>query len=420
VDYIAIVILIIISACFSASETAFTSVSRVRLKQQAEKGDKRAARAYKTAEHFDKTLTTILIGNNIVNILAASLGTIVFTRHFGTAGVGISTAVMTVAVLIFGEITPKSFAKLSPEPIALFFAGLMNALTVLFTPFVAFFGLIQKLLVKAAFRDGKSLPSVTEDELKLIVSEIEDEGVLEEQESKLVRSALEFDDITVEKVFLPRTKVAAVEKCASVEEIKRLFISERYSRIPVYDETIDNIIGIINEKDFFAFLLEGQESDITPLIQKALYVTEMNHISEVLTKMQKTKIHMAIVKDQYGGTSGIVTLEDIIEELVGEIYDENDEIIPPIVKVDTFPDTYDVEADYNLEDCLEKLDLPKGIIDSEANTVGGFVMEAVGGIPKNNDEITIGIFTVKIIDADEQTVKKLRLSVNNPETGHFV
>jgi CBS domain containing-hemolysin-like protein len=419
VDYIPLILLIVVltlcSACFSAAETAFTSVSKVRLKQRAENGDKRAARAYKTAEHYEKTLTAILIGNNIVNILAASLGTVLFTRLFSDAGVGISTAVMTVVVLIFGEITPKSFAKLNPEPVALFFAGFLNLLTLVFTPFVMFFGLIQKLLVKAAFRDGVPLPSVTEDELKLIVSEIEDEGVLEEQESKLVRSALEFDDITVEKVLLPRTKVAAVEKGTTVEELKRLFVSERYSRLPVYDETIDNIIGIINEKDFFAYLLSPQTRtygtfDIGLLIQKALYVTELNHISEVLNKMQKTKIHMAIVKDQYGGTSGIVTLEDIIEELVGEIYDENDEIIPPVVKIDT--NTYDIEADYNLEDCLERLDLPKDTVESEANTIGGFVMEKTGGIPKIGDVIEDGIFTITILDADEQTVKKLRLTVN--------
>jgi CBS domain containing-hemolysin-like protein len=422
VDYIPLIILIVVlilcSACFSAAETAFTSVSKIRLKQRAETGDKRAARAYKTAEHYEKTLTAILIGNNIVNILAASLGTVLFTNLFDEAGVGISTAVMTVVVLIFGEITPKSFAKLNPEPVALFFAGIMNFLTIVFTPFVMFFGLIQKMLVRAAFKDGAPLPSVTEDELKLIVSEIEDEGVLEEQESKLVRSALEFDDITVEKVLLPRTKVAAVERGTSADELKHLFINERYSRLPVYDETIDSIIGIINEKDFFAYLLNPQTAEfentfnITPLIQKALYVTEMNHISEVLNKMQKTKIHMAIVKDQYGGTSGIVTLEDIIEELVGEIYDENDEIIPPVVKVEGLPDTYDIEADYNLEDCLERLDLPKDTVESEANTIGGFVMERTGGIPKIGDVIESGIFKITILDADEQTVKKLRVTLN--------
>jgi CBS domain containing-hemolysin-like protein len=422
VDYIAVpiitvIILVIFSACFSAAETAFTSVSRVRLKQRAEQGDKRAARAFKTVEHYDKTLTTILIGNNIVNILAASLGTVIFVHLFDDAGVGISTAVMTIVVLIFGEITPKSFAKLNPEPIALFFAGVINFLSVIFTPFVMFFGMIQKFLLKAAIRDGNALPSVTEDELKLIVSEIEDEGVLEEQESKLVRSALEFDDITVEKVFLPRTKVAAVERGVDVNELKRLFIEERFSRLPVYDETIDNIIGIINEKDFFACILTDTEKpfDINPLIQKAIYVTEMSHISEILTKMQKSKIHMAIVKDQYGGTSGIVTLEDIIEELVGEIYDENDEIIPPIVKVEGTPHTYDIEADINLEDCFEQLGLPKDTALSEANTIGGFIMEQTGGIPKPGDIIETGIFRITVLDADEQTLKKLRLTIINKD-----
>jgi CBS domain containing-hemolysin-like protein len=412
---VTVVILIIFSACFSAAETAFTSVNKIRLKQRAEQGDKRAARAYKTVEHYEKTLTTILIANNIVNILSASLGTVIFTRFFGDTGIGISTAVMTVIVLIFGEITPKSFAKLNPEPIALFFAGIINFMSIIFTPFVIFFGMIQKFLVKTAIRDGNALPSVTEDELKLIVSEIEDEGVLEESESKLVRSALEFDDITVEKVFLPRTKVAAVERGTGVDELKRLFIEERFSRLPVFEETIDNIIGIINEKDFFAYIMTDHDEtfDITPLIQKAIYVTEMNHISEILSKMQKTKIHMAIVKDQYGGTSGIVTLEDIIEELVGEIYDENDEIIPPVVRVEGSTDTYDIEADINLEDCFEKLDLPKDTALSEANTIGGYVMEQTGGIPKPGDIIETGIFRIEVLDADEQTLKKLRLTIIN-------
>jgi CBS domain containing-hemolysin-like protein len=227
-----------------------------------------------------------------------------------------------------------------------------------------------------------------------------------------VRSALEFDDITVEKVFLPRTKVAAVERKTGIEELKRLFIEERYSRLPVYEETIDNIIGIINEKDFFALILTSPDTenfDISPLIQKAIYVTEMNHISEILSKMQKTKIHMAIVKDQYGGTSGIVTLEDIIEELVGEIYDENDEIIPPVVHVEG--DTYDIEADFNLEDCLERLELPKSIVESEANTIGGFIMEKTGGIPKTGDLIDIGIFKIQVLEADEQTLMKIRVTV---------
>jgi CBS domain containing-hemolysin-like protein len=221
----------------------------------------------------------------------------------------------------------------------------------------------------------------------------------------------------VEKVFLPRTKVAAVERGAGIEELKRLFIEERFSRLPVYEETIDNIIGIINEKDFFAYLFSehGDNFDITPLIQKAIYVTEMNHISEILSKMQKTKIHMAIVKDQYGGTSGIVTLEDIIEELVGEIYDENDEIIPPVVRVEGMDDTYDIEADINLEDCLEMLLLPKDTVESEANTIGGYVMEQTGGIPKSGDVIETGIFSIKILDADEQTLKKLRLTLINRE-----
>ena len=409
-SYIAIVILIAMSALFSSMETAFSSVNKVRLKHNAANGSKRAAKALEISENFDKALTTILVGNNIVNILSSALGTVIFTGLFGAAGVAVATAVMTVLVLIFGEIIPKSFAKQNAEKCALAFAALLNVLMVLLTPISAFFAVIQRGITKIS-KSGDS-PDFTEDELKYIIEEIEDQGVLEEQESDLVRSALEFDEITIEQILVPRVKVVAVERNEDISNILEIFKRDRYSRLPVYEDTIDNIIGLINEKDFFAMYLEseGKPSDIEHIIQKALYISEMKLISEVLKEMQRTKIHMAIVKDQYGGTSGIVTMEDIIEELVGEIYDENDEVIHNIVEVAEH--IYDVQADISINDMLEKLELPVDLIETDSNTVGGWVMELFGRIPEKNDTITEGIFTITVLEADEQSVSKVGIRLD--------
>lgn len=411
--YIAIALLLVMSALFSSMETAFSSVNKIRLKHAAANGNKKADRALKIAENFDKALTTILVGNNIVNILSSSLGTVLFTQLFGAAGVAIATAVMTVLVLIFGEIIPKSFAKQNAEKCALAFAGILNVIMWLLTPISAVFAFLQRAMSKLSKSDDS--PNFTEDELKYIIDEIEDQGVLEEQESELVRSALEFDETTIEQILVPRVKVVAVERGESTEKIMEIFIRDRYTRLPVYDKSIDNIIGLLNEKDFFALMFrsEGKPVSIESIIQKALYVSEMKLISEVLYEMQRTKIHMAIVKDQYGGTSGIVTMEDIIEELVGEIYDETDEVIDNVVEVADH--MYDVQADMSINDMLEELELPENLIETDSNTVGGWVMELFGRIPETGATTTTGIFTVTVLESDEQSVSKVGIKIDMPK-----
>ncbi len=419
--YVAIILLLAFSACFSAMETAFSSVNKIRLKHSAANGSKSAAAALKIAENFDKALTTILVGNNIVNIFSASLATLICTDLFeeklGTgAATAISTAVMTVLVLIFGEITPKSVAKQNAEKFAMGFAGLLGFLSWLMTPISSLFMFIQRGASRL-FKSSADSPSVTEDELKYIIEEIEDEGVLEEKESDLVRSALEFDEITIEKILIPRVKIIAVEEDEDIEEIKRIFITERYSRLPVYEKSIDNIVGFITEKDFFALYTESEvkPASIDKIIQKAMYVSEMKLISEVLYEMQRSKIHMAIVKDQYGGTSGLVTMEDIIEELVGEIYDENDEVVQSVVPLGN--NMYEIMADFSLNDMLERLELPPDVIDSGSNTVGGWAMELFGCIPEKGASVTSGIFTVTVIDADDQSVSRIGLKIGSPDNG---
>lgn len=398
-----IAILLGMSAMFSASETAISSVNKIRLKHAAAQGSKKAARAIEITNRFDKALTAILIGNNVVNILSSSLATVVFTDLLGSSAVGVSTAVMTILVLIFGEITPKSFAKSHSEKCALFFAGPLSFLITLLTPVVWLFQKLADLT-----KSDQEEPSVTEDELKYIIDEIEEQGVLEEQEGDLVRSALEFDEITVSEILIPRVNIIGVERSTPVEEIKRVFFREMYSRLPVYDKTIDTITGIITSKDFFKMLDRG-ETDIGTIMQDVLYISERKNISETLREMQKAKTHLAVVLDQYGGTDGIVTLEDIIEELVGEIYDENDEVVSNFNKINE--DTYDISGELSVSDLLERLSLPEDLITSESVTVGGWMMELLGHIPAEGETVIHGMFRLTATNVQEKKLERIRLSL---------
>lgn len=413
----AIIILIAFSALFSSMETAISSVNKIRLKHEAANGKKSAQRTLRLAENFDKTITSILVGNNVVNILLSSLGTVVFTNLMGASGVAVSTAVITVLVLTFGEILPKSIAKQNAESYAVGTSGLLDLICKILTPISFIFLQLQKLASKI-FGSKENSPSVTEDELKYIIDEIEDEGVLEKDESTLVRSALEFDDTTCEEILIPRVKVSAVDVNDSNEEIKDIFINERYSRLPVYEKSIDNIIGFITDKDFFALLFCSGDKpfSIESIIQKALYVHESKLISELLVDMQRSKIHIAVVKDDYGGTSGIVTMEDIIEELVGEIYDENDEVVQSIVRVSD--NMFEIKADLSLNDMLEKLGLPENIIDVDSydsNTVGGWALELFGYIPPVGATVKNGIFSVTVLEGDERTIGRIGLKIEKPD-----
>ena len=304
-NIVIIIMLLVLSALFSSCETAFSSVNKIRLKNYAAKGDKRAEKALKIANKFEDALTAILIGNNIVNILSTSISTVLFTQILGPGGVGAATVVMTVLVLVFGEITPKSFAKNHAEQCALMFAEPLSAFMIVLKPVVMVFKVIQKL-----FKPKTEQPSVTEDELKYIIDEIEEQGVLEEQESDLVRSALEFDEITVDEILIPRVNVIAIEKNTPFNEIKEKFLTDMYSRLPVYEKNIDNIIGVITNKSFFRLMNENKEN-ISDIIQEIIHISDLKLISEALKEMQKSKMHMAVVMDQYGGTKGIITLEAV-------------------------------------------------------------------------------------------------------------
>ena len=401
---ILVICMMIFSALFSGTETAYSSVNKLRLKNYEAQGDKKAAKALKLANRFDEVLTAVLIGNNIVNIATSSVSTLVFLKFFGSNGAAVSTVVITVLVLVFCEVIPKSYAKKNAEKLALSFAGPLSVLVTVFKPFVFLLNKLSSLVS----RGGEESPSVTEDELKYMIDEIEEQGVIEEQESELVKSALEFDEITVNEILVPRVKVVGVELGSTIDEIKEIFCTEMYSRLPVYEKSLDEIVGLITNKAFFKMLIEGG-NDISTIIQEVPHIADSKLISEAMKEMQRSKVHFAVVTDQYGGTKGIVTLEDIIEELVGEIYDEDDEIINNIMML--APDKYEVAGDMSIDDLLEQLDLNDDLIKTDYTTVGGWVTDVMEHIPEAGETAESGIFRITAAEVNEQNVEKVIIEV---------
>lgn len=407
-DIFIIVLLLLLSAVFSASETAFSAAKDARLRTYAQDGSKRAKLAIKISENFDKTLTAILIGNNIVNLAAASVATYMVTNRFGTEYIAIGTALMTVLVIIFGEIIPKNLAKEYPEAFCLFICYPLWAVMVIFTPLVWLLIKLKNLVVKLVGGENDQ-PTMTEEELKLMIDEIEDEGVLDESESDLVKSAIEFSDISVGEILIPRVNLVAIDIEEDIEEIKKAFISSNFSRLPVYEKTIDSIVGIIHQKNFYDMYLSGGR-DIKKIMQKPLFIFGLTSISDIMKEMQRSKSHMAIVVDQYGGTQGIVTMEDIIEELVGDIYDETDEEDTSFVSLGN--DEYEVSADLSIRDFLDKAGLEDEELITDCNSIGGLVMENLDRIPDEEEVVEISRFTLRVISADDQKIDRIRITVH--------
>ncbi len=399
----ALVALIGCSAFFSATETAFSSLNRIRLKNRAEDGNKRAESTLALAEKYDKLLATILIGNNIVNIAATTLAAVLFTQLYRNRGPAISTAVMTVAVLIFGEISPKTLAKRRPEDYAMAATPLIWFLMVVLTPLSAFFALWQKLL-GVLFKGGEE-PGITDEELITMVSEAENEGGLEAEEGKLIRSAIEFGDLEVGEIFVPRVDMVSVEDTISAAELEEVFTEYDFSRIPVYHEDRDHILGLIHEKDFHKAKLKPHES-WTELISPALYTTPAELASDVLAKMQRKKIHMAIVVDEFGGTEGLITLEDILEELVGEIWDEHDEVVELYKEQED--GSWIISCSASLGDVFDLLNIRE---DCDASTVSGWVIDELGHIPKVGDKFRYENLEVSVTATLRMRVLEIRVRV---------
>ena len=403
---IVIAVLVLLSAFFSGTETAFSCANKIKLKSMVSQGKKHAKAVYNFAdEKYDKLVTAILIGNNIVNLTASALGTILFGMLIkdGNLAATVSTAVLTVAVLLFGEITPKYLASVYPERFCFFCYPLMQLFYWILIPFSKIFDGYKALLAKI-FKLKKD-ETVTDEELLSLVEEAEESGTLKEDESELVRSALEFDDLKVEDILVPRVDVYAVAEDATMEEVREIFQKTGYSRLPVYKETIDNVIGLIHERDFFGGYIKG-ETEIGHLVQEIVFTTEYTRISGLLKQLQKQKIHMAAVSDEYGGLVGIVTLEDILEELVGEIWDEHDEEEVLFGKISD--DEYWVDGKCELEALFDLYELENEEDEYESNTVGGWVTEIYGGIPPIGECVKVKGLELKIVKATKQKVLKVR------------
>ena len=407
--WVALVILVGFSAFFSASETAFSSLNQIRLKSRAEDGDSSAARVLAMAEQYDKLLSTILIGNNIVNIAAASIGTILFTRMLGAErGATVSTIVLTIIVLIFGEVTPKSLAKEMPEKVATAVSPFLVLLMALMTPLTWLFTQWKKLL--GHFVHSGEADTITEGELMTMVSEAENDGELTDRESELIRSAIEFDDVEVEEILTPRVDVVAVEDDIPLEELAQTFAESGYSRLPVYHGTIDNIIAVVHEKDFYIARLK-KATKIDDLVVPTLYTTGSTQISQLLRTLREQHHHLAVVVDEYGGTEGIITLEDILEELVGEIWDEHDEVTEDFRKQSD--GSWLVSGSASVDDLYEELDLPEEE-DIDSNTVNGLVQEKTCHLPKVGDRFTLGEYDGVVTRTAKRRVTEVRLTPAAP------
>ena len=399
----ALVILVILSAFFSATETAFTSLNRIRLKSRADSGNKRAALTLRIAEDYDKLLSTNLIGNNIVNISASTVGTVLFTKLFLDYGPLVSTVVLTVVILVFGEISPKSMAKENAEAFAMFAAPIMRVLMTVLAPVNYLFAQWKKLLSRI-FRKSEE-EGITEEELITMVDQAENEGGLDQHEGQLIRSAIEFNDLEVEEILTPRVDIVAAEYTATMDEIAAIFAENGYSRLPIYHDTIDNIIGVIHEKDFHAARYHGQE-DVSAIVSNVLYTTGSTKISDLLRILQRAKAHMVIVVDEYGGTEGLCTLEDIVEELVGEIWDEHDEVIEEFKKQSD--GSYLISCNANLTDLYDLFSI-KG--ERDCTTVSGWVMEEIGRVPEEGDHFVYENLDVTVTRVDHRRVLEIRVVV---------
>ena len=395
-------VLVAFSAYFSATETAFSSLNRTRLRVLAEKGDKRAALASSLSEQYDKMLTSILIGNNIVNIALSSLCTLLFIHLLGDGGATVATAVTTVVVLVFGEVTPKSLAKESPERFAMFSAPFLRVVMWVLSPFAWLFSQLKKLVGRVV-RSGGERP-MTQEELLMLVDEVQQEGGLDKDEHELLRSAIEFTDRDAEDILTHRVDLEAVPADASPEEVARVFGESRFSRLLVYGTDIDDIVGVIHQSDFYADGLQGGKP-LSALMTPPLFVPKSIRISVLLRLLQRKKAHIAVVTDGYGGTLGIVTMEDILEELVGEIWDEHDEVVEDIRREGA--GVWTVSGGADLYRLLDRLGLDGRQVESASVT--GWVMERLGRVPEPGDVFTEGPWRITVTAADERRVRQLRV-----------
>lgn len=410
---ISLVILIALSSFFSMSETALMSLSKIRLKHMVEAGVPGAELVEKLAKDPNRLLGTILIGNNVVNIGASAMATVLATNIFGNSGVGIATGIITILVLIFGEITPKSIAKQKSEAVALRVARPIEILVVIFKPLVYIFTAISSMFIRILGGDPNEARSfITYEELKTMVGVSEQEGVLENDEKEMIFNVFEFADLQVKDVMVQRVDIISVDKEVSYDAVMDVIKNEQFSRIPVYNQTIDNIIGVLNIKDLATIENLRADFNISKYIREPFYTFEFKKIVELLKEMKKTRNHIAIVLDEYGGTVGLVTIEDLIEEIVGEIEDEYDEEKNPVEFIKE--NEYVVEGSLRLHDISDLIGI--NIDSEEFDSVGGLMIEDLGRMPEEQEEVIVNNIRFIAEEIEKNRIKKVRMIINIEES----
>lgn len=407
---IAIVVLVTFSAYFSATETAFTSLNKIRLKNMAGDGNKKAKDVLEISDNYDNLLSTILVGNNLVNIAISSIATVMFLELYPKYGATIATAVATVIVLIFGEISPKSLAKESPERFAMFSAPIIRFFMLILKPINWIFSCWKKLIAKLFNADG--IRPITEDELLTMVEEAQTEGGIDEGQSELIQNAIEFNDLEAWDVLTPRVDIKAIEIDEDEDEIAELFLETGFSRLPVYEDDLDNIIGVLNQKDFHNYIKGGRAS-VSEYIKPVIFVAGSMRIAQLLKRLQTVKTHIAIIVDEYGGTYGLVTMEDIIEELVGEIYDEHDAVALQDI-VQQQDGSYRVLCSTNIDKMFDYFDIDEEV---DATTVNGWVILQIDKLPEVGDSFVYIAdnkeFDVAVTKADERKALEINMTVSD-------
>ena len=410
-----IVICVIFSAFFSAAESALSSLNHIRLKSMAGEGNKRAKAAMWFEDHLSSMFTTILIGNTLANVIAATVSVFFWLEaaklNWGATG-AVSAAVMLMILLVFGEVSPKILAGKAPEKFVSIFAPLLRFFYYAFYPLNFLMKLLKALLDKL-FKEKKET-AITDDELMTIVDEAQTEGGLDEYEGRLIRSAIEFDDRTVVDILTPRVEVEAIEKGTPMEKVLSVYRETGYTRLPVYVDSIDNVVGVINEKDFLNLYLDGAGS-FDPIITPVVCATPRMKISVLLRRLQKEKSHLAVVVDEFGGTMGVVTMEDIIEELVGEIWDEHDEVVENFAKVDE--GRYFVQGEVTLADFFEYFGIRKDPSEFETVTLGGLIAQLAGKVPAVGEEVKFENLTLKVLSVEYYKVTQAEVTVSSTQEG---
>jgi putative hemolysin len=401
---------IVLASFFSSAETAFSTANKIRLKNYVEENHRGSKRVNYIMENLDRVLLTVLVANRITSIVAVAFLVDIATTMLGErAGLVAAIIVMTVLLLIFGEILPKSIAKEHAESLSIRYAAIVYALMKLLSPITTLFNAVRVRIAKW-FTNGTVVPAVTEEEIKVMIDLSEEEGIIDNKEKELIHRSLDFDEILVGEIFTPRSDMVAVEVNQSIEEIRDVFLAEKYSRIPVYEEDIDNVIGILSESDFFSELVQQKDINIRALLRKPLFVVESMKISDLLPELQKSKVHMAIVVDEFGGTAGLITLEDIIEQIVGEIWDEHDEAVKNVQQIDE--NSYEFNAELPLDEFCEimKIDAP----ESSSHTLGGWIFEMFERVPNVGETLYYGPLTLTVQQVENRRIRKVLVSLNEP------